>query len=83
LLFDSFAGGLVCGIFLGVRESRTSDTAQGERRQIANNGMDEIHVGLPFFGSFYFTRPPAAVPDRAGCAGSLGGFYEKELWMLL
>jgi hypothetical protein len=79
LLFDGFAGGLVCRIFYGVRERGTSDTAQGEHRQTANHGMDD--VGLPFFGSFYFTRAPAAVPDRAGRAGSLGGFYEKELWM--
>jgi hypothetical protein len=40
LLFDGFAGGLVCGIFLGVRESRANDPAQGEHRQTANNGMD-------------------------------------------
>jgi hypothetical protein len=80
LLFDGFAGGLVCGIFLGVRESRTSDTAQGERRQTANNGMDEIHVGLPFFGSFISQGRRLPFPDRASCAGSLGGFYEKELW---
>jgi hypothetical protein len=52
LLFDGFAGGLVCGIFLGVRESRASDTAQSEHRQTANNGMDEIHVGLPFSAVF-------------------------------
>jgi len=83
LLFDGFAGGLVCGVFLGVCESRTSDTAQGEHRQTANHGMDEIHVGLPFFGNFYFTKCRLPLPDRASCAGSFGGFYEKEPWMWL
>jgi hypothetical protein len=79
LFFDGLAGGLVCLSFFDVPESRSSGPAQGEHRHIAKRCVDKIHLNLPF--GKYFSASPVPLRIAPVCAGSLGGFYEKEFWM--
>jgi hypothetical protein len=72
LFFDALAGGLICEIFLGVRERGAGSAAQGEHRQTTNHGVDEIHPDLPF-GNI-FSGVASAAPDRARSCGEFGRF---------
>jgi hypothetical protein len=79
LFFDGLAGGLVYRGFFDVPESRSSGPAQGQRPRTAKHCVDEIHVDLPF--GKYFSVSPVPLRIATVCAGSLGGFCEKEFWM--
>lgn len=81
LFFDRLVGGLPAWLrfFLCVPNNWSNGTAQGERHQRAKSDVREIQADLPLacFLGFAGCRSGSCLV----CAGSLGGFCEKEFWM--